>query len=76
MMCAGFMPISRIKLEAGRWAKPRRVIAKVEWHPDELIREVADEPQGKVDQDRREGRQPTDTPSALPDNAVHRGVPR
>ena len=36
-LCAGSMPISAI----GRtWTKPRRVIAKVEWHPGELYPRV------------------------------------
>jgi Transposase DDE domain group 1 len=26
--------------QAGSWAKPRRVIAKVEWHPGELVPRV------------------------------------
>jgi hypothetical protein len=27
--------------QAGSWTKPRRVVAKVEWHPGELIRALA-----------------------------------
>ena len=38
MTCADPMQVSPIKREAGR--KPRRVIAKVEWHPGELYPRV------------------------------------
>jgi Transposase DDE domain group 1 len=38
MRCGGSMPISPIRPEAG--LKPRRVIAKVEWHPGELYPRV------------------------------------
>jgi hypothetical protein len=54
--------------QAGTWTKPRRVIAKVELQPRQFPAHagdagadqglVADESEGKADQDRREGRQP------------------
>jgi hypothetical protein len=37
-MCGGSTPASPIKPEAG--PKPRRVVAKVEWHPGELVPRV------------------------------------
>ncbi len=30
--------------QAGSWSKPRRVVAKVEWHPDELYPRVGFRP--------------------------------
>ena len=32
---------ANITYQAGSWTKPRRVIAKVEWHPGELVPRVA-----------------------------------
>jgi hypothetical protein len=38
MTCAG--PIASFTYQAGSWSRPRRVIAKVEWHPGELYPRV------------------------------------
>jgi hypothetical protein len=32
--------LAAARFQAGSWSKPRRVIAKVEWHPDELYPRV------------------------------------
>ena len=38
MTCAD--PMQAFTYQAGSWTKPRRVVAKVEWHPGELYPRV------------------------------------
>ena len=38
---AAIRPYTSFQYQAGRWAKPRRVVAKVEFHPGELFPRVS-----------------------------------
>src|SRR5262249_60694863 len=58
--------------QAGSWSQPRRVIAKVEWHPEDLYPRREGEPRPLCRLPNGRGRHPT---ANVPrDFAAHRGT--